>query len=239
MDAKGRYQLVQDDFEGEPITSLKPQSAFVQWLRIGAAVDACLLVLSIIAFIYAHLVVKKLDGHELVVATNAYFNLETRWMKAALLNQHNPGGPSIFVEQPSASVDKAWQALYEGDRFFLIEEDEVRRMGKDPEYAVKAPEQWGMGSNKYLAINQGQHDIYCLDQLRKFAYADHYFENKTAKAELNALHCLHTILQTLRCKWSVNLYTAFWVEGFENAAVDFNVSRASGCKKEASGNILT
>ncbi|KAL6895163.1 hypothetical protein HDV57DRAFT_42 [Trichoderma longibrachiatum] len=151
--------------------------------------------------------------------------LETRWMKAALLNRHNPGGPSIFVEPPSPEVDQAWQALYEGDRFFLIEEHEVRRMGKDPEYAVQAPEQWGMGSNKYLAINQGQHDIYCLDRLRKFAYAEYYFENKTAEVELDTLRCLHMILQTLRCKWSVNLYTAFWVEGFETAAVDFNVSR--------------
>ncbi|ETS03586.1 hypothetical protein M419DRAFT_64107, partial [Trichoderma reesei RUT C-30] len=152
-------------------------------------------------------------------------NLETRWMKAALLNQHNPGGPSVFVEPPSPSVDQAWEALYEGVRFFLIEEHEVRRMGKDPEFAVKAPEQWGMGSNKYLAIGQGQHDVYCLDRLRKFAYADYYFENKTAEVELETLRCLHMLLQTLRCKWSVNLYTAFWVEGFETAAVDFNVSR--------------
>lgn len=82
-----------------------------------------------------------------------------------------------------------------------------------------------MGSNKYLAINQGQHDIYCLDRLRKFAYAEYYFENKTAEVELDTLRCLHMILQTLRCKWSVNLYTAFWMEGFETAAVDFNVSR--------------
>jgi hypothetical protein len=82
-----------------------------------------------------------------------------------------------------------------------------------------------MGSNKYLAIGQGQHDVYCLDRLRKFAYADYYFENKTAEVELETLRCLHMLLQTLRCKWSVNLYTAFWVEGFETAAVDFNVSR--------------
>lgn len=83
----------------------------------------------------------------------------------------------------------------------------------------------GIGSNRYLAFNQGQHDVYCLDRLRKFAYADYYFENKTDEVELDTLRCLHTILQTLRCKWSVNLYTAFWVEGFETAAVDFNVSR--------------
>jgi hypothetical protein len=71
-------------------------------------------------------------------------------MKAALLNQHNPGGPSVFVEPPSPSVDQAWEALYEGVRFFLIEEHEVRRMGKDPEFAVKAPEQWG-------TFNMGSH----------------------------------------------------------------------------------
>ena len=82
-----------------------------------------------------------------------------------------------------------------------------------------------MGSNQYLAISQGQHDIYCLDRLRRFAYVDYYFGNKTDEVELDALQCLQTVLQTLRCKWSVNLYTAFWVEGFDNAAVDFNISR--------------
>lgn len=120
----------------------------------------------------------------------------------------------------------------------------MRRRGKDPDYAVNTPENWdmpssqkllltlvmtflppGVGSNQYLAINQGQHDIHCLDQLRKFAYVDYYYGNNTNELELDALRCLHTILQTLQCQNSVNLYTAFWVEDFDNPAVDFNTSR--------------
>jgi hypothetical protein len=74
MAIKGRYQLVQDDFEENPIISSRPQSSFVQWLRLGVAVDACLLVLALVAFVYSLSAVKKLDDHELVVATNAYCN---------------------------------------------------------------------------------------------------------------------------------------------------------------------
>lgn len=73
MDIKGRYQLVHD-FQGEPTTSSKHRSSFEQWLWTGAVVNACVLVLAIVASVYSLWAAKHLDGHDLVVATNAYCN---------------------------------------------------------------------------------------------------------------------------------------------------------------------
>lgn len=82
-----------------------------------------------------------------------------------------------------------------------------------------------MSSNQYLAINQAQHNIYCLNKLREFAYSDHYYGNRTEELEIYALHCLDILLQTLRCKYSTDLYTAVWVEDSKVPFVDFNTSR--------------
>jgi hypothetical protein len=58
-----------------------------------------------------------------------------------------------------------------------------------------------------------------------WVYADHYYGNKTGRLEIHALHCLHTLVQTFRCKYSTDVYTAFWVEGSKPPVVDFNVKR--------------
>ncbi len=102
---------------------------------------------------------------------------------------------------------------YKGDRLFLVNEEEVRRMGKSPEVLIKAPligvsrrcrihvmsgrtnmvtsQVW---DNQYLAANQGQHDIHCLNKLRMWIYAEHYYGNRDPVREIHALHCLHTLL---------------------------------------------
>ncbi|KAH8892214.1 hypothetical protein GQ53DRAFT_647441 [Thozetella sp. PMI_491] len=146
-------------------------------------------------------------------------------IKTALINKNNEGGSSIYREPPSPEVDEAWRKLHKGDRLFVISEEEVRQMGKDPEVVIKAPLDWGYGEDQYLAVNQGQHDIHCLNNMRMWVYADHYYGNKTGRLEIHAMHCLHTLVQTFRCKYSTDVYTAFWVEGSKPPVVDFNVKR--------------
>ncbi|KAJ9162146.1 hypothetical protein NKR19_g1545 [Coniochaeta hoffmannii] len=165
--------------------------------------------------------------------TNSYSPLLTRTkielrnerIKTALINRHNLGGESIYREPPSPEVDEAWRKLHKGDRLFVISEEEVRKMGKDPEVVIKAPLDWGYGDNQFLAVNQGQHDIHCLNNLRMFAYAEHYYGNRTARTEMHALHCLHALLQTFQCKYSTDVYTAFWVDGMDAPIVDFDLTR--------------
>jgi hypothetical protein len=59
-----------------------------------------------------------------------------------LFNEDNDP-PSIFFEPPSDAVDAAWDAIIEQKRF-LISEQDVVRLGKDPKMVVRAPDEWGM-----------------------------------------------------------------------------------------------
>jgi hypothetical protein len=56
-------------------------------------------------------------------------------------------------------------------------------------------------------------------------YAEHYYGGREAVREIHALHCLHTLVQTLKCRYSTDVYTAMWVEGFDAPVIDFNVTR--------------
>lgn len=56
-------------------------------------------------------------------------------------------------------------------------------------------------------------------------YAEHYYGGREAVREIHALHCLHTLVQTLQCRYSTDVYTAMWVEGFDAPVIDFNVTR--------------
>ncbi|KAB5575599.1 hypothetical protein GE09DRAFT_1281433 [Coniochaeta sp. 2T2.1] len=181
-------------------------------LLMLAVFDILILTLAFSAFAYSRFGLKPMMDHELILATNSYSPLLSRTkielrderIKTALINRHNLNGESIYREPPSPEVDEAWRKLHKGDRLFVISEDEVLRMGKDP---------------------SGQHDIHCLNNLRMFAFAEHYYGNRRARLEMHALHCLHALLQTFQCKYSTDVYTAFWVEGMDAPIVDFDLTR--------------
>lgn len=70
----------------------------------------------------------------------------------------------------------------------------------------------GMGSNLYLTNNQAQHEIYCMNKLRKFVHFHHQYRNRTEDLEVHAVHCLHILLQSLHCKYSTDLNIVVWLE---------------------------
>ncbi|KAH8889431.1 hypothetical protein GQ53DRAFT_869817 [Thozetella sp. PMI_491] len=152
-------------------------------------------------------------------------HFEERWLKSAFANSHNTP-PSVYRQSPSSDVDAAWEYIHKNGRIFLITEDEVRRLGKDPEIAVAAPEKWQHGEERYFAMTQAQHDLHCLNMVRKAMYPDAYFDGAMEwPVEQHFLHCLHSLVQSLQCKASVDVYLASWVEGQDFPVVDFNVSR--------------
>ena len=62
--------------------------------------------------------------------------------------------------------------------------------------------------------------------VRKALFPAYYFpDGMSWGAEQHFLHCLHALLQSLRCKYSTDVYLASWVEGSDFPVVDFNVSR--------------
>ncbi|KAK1242013.1 hypothetical protein MKX07_007836 [Trichoderma sp. CBMAI-0711] len=104
--------------------------------------------------------------------------------------------------------------------------EEVRRLGKNPKTAVIAPEAWHNGEEKYIAITQSSHDLHCLNMIRRGMFKDYYFNGTISWAlEQHLMHCLHSLLQSLQCRYSTDIYLSAWVEGQEFAVVDFNISR--------------
>ncbi|KAF4785082.1 hypothetical protein HER10_EVM0002433 [Colletotrichum scovillei] len=133
--------------------------------------------------------------------------LETVEVKGTLFNDYTP--PRIWREQPSEEVDKAWDDMARIE-YFGVSGDALRKMGKDPEISVSIPEEWGVGSDKYLVEIDMQHQLHCLNAVRKYAYFDYYYD---------------ILLQALTCNPSLDLISHNWMRTQQNPYPDFNIKR--------------
>ncbi|KAF4998983.1 hypothetical protein FGRMN_2782 [Fusarium graminum] len=130
--------------------------------------------------------------------------------------------------KPDPAVDEAWEDL-ENIRVFPITENEVRRLGKDPELLVKFPPEYGLGDNAYMAQIDMFHQIHCLNLLRHLAWAE-YHRNGTAKKPFSELHWIHVshctdiLMQNLMCNGNLDIITFNWVETQTNPFPDFAVN---------------
>jgi hypothetical protein len=77
-------------------------------------------------------------------------------------------------------------------------------------------------------VNDGQHLIHCLNEVRKFAYSSYYYPNTTSLPPLQAAHrshCIGILLDALRCQPSLNMVLWEWAEGSDFPDPDFAVKR--------------
>ncbi|KAF1975999.1 hypothetical protein BU23DRAFT_436386, partial [Bimuria novae-zelandiae CBS 107.79] len=138
---------------------------------------------------------------------------------------------SIYKDAPSPAVDAAWDAIADTP-VLAISRSDVVKMGKEPEYVVRVPEAFGYGANKYFAVNDGQHLLHCLDELRKFAHYEYYYSPKYgAEANLPPMvkahrsHCVGVLLDTLTCQPSLNMVVWEYVQGQSEPWPDFDTWR--------------
>ena len=109
----------------------------------------------------------------------------------------------------------------------MITAAEVRAIGKNPDTAVKLPDDYGYGPDAYLGAIEVFHHIHCLDKLRKEISYKHYWEKGegpapgTAMHEAHTSHCIDVLAQALRCTGSVDIVTFNWVEGRDMMFPDF------------------
>ncbi|EFX02413.1 hypothetical protein CMQ_2462 [Grosmannia clavigera kw1407] len=132
---------------------------------------------------------------------------------------------TIYRGAPSDEVDAAWDAIAEVG-IVLISGEDVRGLGKDPSRTVKAPPEW----DAHLAQIDGQHQIHCLNVLRKWGHYDYYFRPKFGDDpgllhNSHRDHCVMLLLQTLTCQPSLDLITHNWVETQQYPVPDFNMNR--------------
>jgi hypothetical protein len=138
--------------------------------------------------------------------------------------------PPIARQPPNAAADELW-AEYELIRVFPITKEEIIKLGKDPETAVKLENEiWGLGNDAYASVFDVYHQIHCLNTLRKIAYGGYYNKsqgrtNTTRLREMHINHCTDMLMQALQCSGNVNLITMHWVETQDGPWPDMSLNR--------------
>ncbi|KAK9418664.1 putative Tat pathway signal sequence [Seiridium unicorne] len=137
----------------------------------------------------------------------------------------------IYRSPPSPEVDAAWKRIGQNG-VIAVSEEEVRRAGKDPEMVLKVPEDFGYGTNSYIAILDGVHQVHCLDVLRKnlitnyeYYYGSRFNFTPPLFQMAHVNHCLDSLLQDLMCYANPEITFFNWVEGQEAPQPDFAVNR--------------
>lgn len=111
-----------------------------------------------------------------------------------------PGVHSKYRGDPSPELDAAWEHLTT-THMFPVTEEEVLRLGKDPEYVTRMPEEFGFGSGLYAGFMDVFHNIHCLDYLRRQAYPDYYGQPlESPLGTLHRDHCIEILLEELMCR---------------------------------------
>jgi hypothetical protein len=138
-----------------------------------------------------------------------------------------PNPPTIYRQPPSPEVDEAWARIADLRPIAITKEDVVK-LGKDPEEAVKWPLSFGFGPESYIGRVDVFHQIHCLDALRREAHYHYYYGDKWPDHNTSELHkvhlshCIYILLQNLMCQSNVGVYTHIWVDASYNAFPDFS-----------------
>lgn len=104
----------------------------------------------------------------------------------------------------------------------LVDEEDVRRVGKDPGLSVQHPEKPG----KYIAMLAMDHQIHCLNGIRKNLFSEYYWPNGSSSPLHmdHLLHCIDLIHQTLTCHSDTDLILANWIDVSSGATLDFKIN---------------
>jgi Mycotoxin biosynthesis protein UstYa len=154
--------------------------------------------------------------------------VEEKRMDATLLHSEPL---SIFRQEPSPEVDRAWQKVSD-TRPIALSREGVLAIGKDPAQAVQIPEHWGLGNESYFGRVDVFHQIHCLDALRREAYFEHYygkrypqgFNNTGEFHRLHLSHCVYLLLQNIMCNANTDVYTHIWTDTLDHQFPDFNIN---------------
>lgn len=137
--------------------------------------------------------------------------------------------PSIYRSKWSPEVDSAWRSIA-AIKTWAISAEDIEKLGKDPSKTIKMPDEFGFGPDKYAVSLDIQHNLHCLNYLRKHLNYDYYYRTKFGDRlpildENHRDHCIDILRQTLMCYSSLDLVTYNWVEGQPGPFPDFNINR--------------
>jgi hypothetical protein len=151
------------------------------------------------------------------------------------------GHESPYSGQPSDKIDAAWNALTHGmfRNMFVpttklisalvgimsLTEEEVLKSGQSLDSVRFPPE---IGSGQYIGSVEVNHQLHCLNFLRKATYQDYYASKAiewtddpvTFRHHLD--HCIEMIRQNVMCHADTGIITHNWVKHFPRPYPNFN-----------------
>ena len=143
-----------------------------------------------------------------------------------------PANPSFSRLEPGPEADAAWQKLEsKSTDVFPISRQDVINLGKDPETVARFPdEDWGMGSDAYVASLDTLHKMHCLNEVRKMAFEDYGEENPTKKQHgelwwIHLRHCVDMLAQDIMCHADADVLTYNWMDTQSHPFPDFSINR--------------
>lgn len=99
-------------------------------------------------------------------------------IQGTLFDDYDP--PVIYRQNPSPEVDRAWDDIAKIE-LFGVDADAIRKLGKDPSKAVRIPQEWVKTDEpQYLVELDVQHQLHCLNEIRRYAYWDYYYSDRWA-----------------------------------------------------------
>ncbi|KAG1883789.1 hypothetical protein F4604DRAFT_1981568 [Suillus subluteus] len=140
---------------------------------------------------------------------------------------------SIYRGRPSPKLDAAWDiisAIAHGKRFIahpirMTLEQLLRTGGKPSPAMVRYPDGYGGG---YMATVEVNHQLRCLDMLRRASWGDHYYDvasmyESPEEFRTHLDHCIEMLRQFTMCAGDGTMVTFDWVEGMTTPYADFHV----------------
>jgi hypothetical protein len=136
--------------------------------------------------------------------------------------------PDIFRALPSKEVDEAWHKIGK-PTWITISAPEAVSLSKDPSQLVRAPADWGHGPDRYIAMLDLNHQLHCIDQLRRAAFRDEYPVDLNSSrgpfTKEHWMHCVHILYQNVMCAGSTEVITYNWRETQHFPVPDFDVGK--------------
>jgi hypothetical protein len=157
----------------------------------------------------------------------------------------------IYRLDPSPEVDAAWDRI-SGATGIPITNDELVKLGRDPNVVARFPEAWGYSEQKdgtIIAQIDVFHQIHCLNYLRRegqcistsfsseaafkpvlttnTVHHDYYYANqtRTPMRNVHASHCVYTLLQNIQCQVDLDVVTYNWIGEEHRPFQDFNTMK--------------
>ncbi|KAH8817056.1 hypothetical protein F5884DRAFT_242765 [Xylogone sp. PMI_703] len=234
---KRSFTYLEDTVQSSPLLDGEGNYDYLQpgrspWPTRLTLINASICAVSLFCFVSSLILsIKSPSGSDTLRQTTFYStvleDLKPTWAPNAFKSHPLSSSKSIFRQDPSEEVDAAWNRVTDMNAFIISSED-VRRLGKDPSLALKAPESWGYGSDAYLAEVDGIHLVHCLDVLRKSLYHnyEHYFPNGSSISyHFHVAHCQEILAHHLMCQPSVELITYNWVEHMLPPYPDYDMTK--------------